>query len=65
MSDVKKDPTRWMTLDGISMPGHSLMVIVCHDFIERNAPKKKKKPSGGVLATSFHIRGLRPIGRVE
>jgi hypothetical protein len=35
-----------MTLDGIGMPWHSLLVIVCQDFIERNAPKKS---SGGVL----------------
>jgi hypothetical protein len=33
---------------------HSLLVIVCHDFIERNAytHTKKKKPSGGIPAAS-------------
>jgi hypothetical protein len=28
-----------LTLDGIGTPYYSLLVIVCLDFIERNAPK--------------------------
>jgi hypothetical protein len=29
-----------MMLGGIGTPCHSLLVIICHDFIERNSPKK-------------------------
>ena len=28
-----------MKMSGIGSPCHSLLIIVCHDFIERNAPK--------------------------
>jgi hypothetical protein len=48
--------------DGIDKPCHSLLVIICCDFIERNAPKK---PSGGVLAASCCFCELRPIGRAK
>jgi hypothetical protein len=36
-------------LDGIGMPCHSLLAIVCLDFIERNAPKNFWWCSGGFL----------------
>ena len=50
-----------MMLDGIGMPYHCLLVIICHDSIERNTPKT----SGGVLAASHYFQGLRQIGRVK
>jgi hypothetical protein len=45
----------------IGTPYHALLVIICCDFIERNAPKLKTY--GGVLVASccFHRLGL--IGR--
>jgi hypothetical protein len=36
-------------LDGIGMPCHSLLAIVCHDFIERNAPKNFRWYSESIL----------------
>lgn len=47
-------------LDGIDTPWHSSLVIVCCDFIERNA----LKTSDGVMVAFWHFRGLGPIGRV-
>jgi hypothetical protein len=36
----KYNPTdKWTTLCGIGSPCHSLLVIVFHGFIKRNAPK--------------------------
>jgi hypothetical protein len=35
------EPNRqWMILCGFGMPYHSLLVIICHVCIERNATKK-------------------------
>lgn len=48
-----------MTLSGVCMPCYSLLVIVCHDFIERNVPNTH----GGVLVASCSFRGLGPTGR--
>jgi hypothetical protein len=45
-------------LDGIGIPCHSLVVIVCHDFIERNAPKN----FWWVLVASCSFHGLGLIG---
>jgi hypothetical protein len=36
-------------LGGIGMPYHSLLVMVCFDFIERNAPKNLLWYSSGFL----------------
>jgi hypothetical protein len=49
-----------LPLDGIGMPCHSSLVIICCDFIERNA----LKPSDGVLVTFWYFCGLGSIGRV-
>ena len=52
----KYDPTDggrcWMVL----VPGHSLLVIVCPDFVEGN---------GGVLEASCYFCGLRPTGTMN
>jgi hypothetical protein len=39
-------------LYGIGWPYHSLLVIICHDFIERNTPKNRWW-SGGFLKLPF------------
>jgi hypothetical protein len=49
-------------LCGISSPCHSLLVIVCCDFVEK---KMHQKTCGGVPRASFSFHGLRPIGRAS
>lgn len=48
-----------MMQGGIGMPYPSLLVIICHDFIEKNVPKT----SDGVLVTSCRYHRLGPIDR--
>lgn len=59
---IWKGSTRqWSTLYGIGSPCHSLLVIVCHDFIEKNAPKYFWWCSGGFFL--LLQLGLGPSGR--
>lgn len=44
-----------MTLCGVGSPCHSLLVIVCHDFVE----KKTHQRTSGLYSGGFH--GLRPM----
>jgi hypothetical protein len=47
--DVNMPNRQWTMLCGIGTPYHSLLVIICLDFIERNAPKNFWWSSCGFL----------------
>lgn len=57
----------WMMLDGIGMPCNSLLIIICHDIIERNAPKTSgavliATDSHAVLLRQTHVLRPEPVG---
>jgi hypothetical protein len=54
---------QWTELCGIGSPCHSLLVIICHDFIERNATKELLIMFQLHLGTSTDSSGLaEPCG---
>ena len=46
---LRRNMSITQTVDGIGMSCHFLMAIVCHDFIERNAPKNFRWYSESIL----------------